>query len=102
MLISKSENKLLFIKPQLTDLSISLINSSIDPMQISSFPSSVLQIGSGIPQNLDLERFQSLTFSSHFSNLPSPVDFGFQLIFLFNETILLLYSEAFINHESIG
>ena len=90
------------MKPFSTDFSISLINSSTEPIHISSFPSSVLQIGRGIPQNLDLERFQSFTFSSHFSNLPSPVDFGFQLILLFNDTILSLKEEALINQESIG
>jgi len=49
-------------------------------MIIVSFESLVLQIGRGIPQNLDLDRFQSFAFESQLPNLPSPVDFGFQFI----------------------
>ena len=42
--------------------------------------SSLAHIGSGTPQNLDLERFQSFAFDSQLPNLPVPVDLGFQLI----------------------
>ena len=91
-----------FINPAATDCCISYFNSSIEPIQITSLPSSVLQIGNGIPQNLDLDKFQSLAFSNQFPNLPSPVDFGFQLILLFKSYIVSLNSETLINQESNG
>src|SRR5438128_2852494 len=58
-----------FMKPALTDLSISFSNSSSEPMQHSSVPSSVRQIGRGIPQYLERDKFQSTKFSSQFPNL---------------------------------
>ena len=99
---SKSLNKFDFINPLSTERFISKISSSIEPIHFFSLPSSEIHIGSGIPQNLDLDRFQSFTFSNHFSNLPSPVDFGFQFISLFKEDIFSLTVDAFINHESTG
>ena len=71
-------------------------------MMVSSRPSSVLQIGSGVPQNRDLERFQSLAFLSQLPNLPSPVDLGFQLMVWFSSYILSLFSVTRMNQESSG
>ena len=71
-------------------------------MQISCFPSSVLQIGKGVPQNLERLRFQSTRFSSQFPNLPVPVDSGFQLMVLFRLIILSLYAVVRMNQESRG
>ena len=62
------------------DLEISVFNSSTEPITTVSFESSDLQIGKGMPQNLDLERFQSLALESQLPNLPPPVDLGFQLM----------------------
>src|SRR5438477_6971773 len=84
------------------DFSISETNSSTDPMIISSPLVSLLHIGRGTPQNLDLDRFQSLIFSSHFTNLFSPIVLGFHRMDLFNSTILRLLLEVLINHESSG
>ncbi len=84
------------------DFFISFFNSFSEPIHISSEPFSVLQIGNGIPQNLDLDKFQSFTFSNHLPNLPSPVDFGFQFIEVFNSTIESLIFEVLINQESTG
>ena len=88
--------------PALIDLFISSFNSSIEPIQISFLPSAVLQIGIGIPQNLERERFQSTKFSNQFPKRPSPVDFGFQLIVLFSAIIFSLYSVVLTNQLSIG
>ena len=55
-------------------------NSSIDPIIRVSSPSSVRQIGSGMPQKRERDRFQSLALASQFPKRPSPVDLGFQLI----------------------
>ena len=77
-----------FIKPFEMALAISFLSSLIDPITKVSLESDVFHIGRGIPQNLDLERFQSFAFKSQFPNLPSPVDFGFQLIVLFKSTNL--------------
>src|SRR5258705_4569437 len=77
-------------------------NSSILPIQTSSSPSSVFHIGKGVPQNLERLKFQSTIFSSQLPNLPSPVDFGFQLMVLFNSTILSLIAVVLINHASNG
>src|SRR3989304_6027861 len=41
-----------------------------------------IQIGSGVPQNRSRESAQSMLFSSHSPNRPSPTSFGYQLIFL--------------------
>ena len=62
-------------------------NSEIDPITLVSCPSSVRHNGRGIPQKRDLDRFQSLALDSQLPKRPSPVDFGFQLISLFNDTI---------------
>ena len=90
------------MNPKLIDLAISLFNSSTDPIIMVSFESLVLQIGRGIPQNLDLERFQSLAFESQLPNLPSPVDLGFQLIVWFSSFNRLFFSVTLINQESNG
>ena len=79
-----------FIKPFERELAISSFNSAIEPMHFSSNPSSVLQIGRGVPQNLERLRFQSTKFSNQLPNLPIPVASGFQLIVLFNSTSLSL------------
>src|SRR5882672_5211914 len=76
-----------FIRPALTDLSTSRLSSSSEPMQISSLPDRLLQIGKGVPQKRDLDKFQSTRFSSQLPNLPVPVDSGFQFTVLFNSTI---------------
>ena len=76
--------------PCFTDNRISLINSSTDPIIFCSVPSSFIQIGIGTPQYLDLDKFQSFACASQFPNLPSPVDFGFQLIDLLKLTIFSL------------
>ena len=88
--------------PILIEKAISFFNSPTEPTHKTSAPSSLLHIGIGIPQNLDLERFQSFAFSSQFPNLPLPVDAGFQLIFLFNSTMFFLKAETFTNQESRG
>ncbi|MCY1232165.1 hypothetical protein D9M72_446420 [compost metagenome] len=69
---------------------------------VSSFLSSVLQIGNGIPQYLERDRFQSLAFFSQFPKRPSPVDFGFQLIVSFRSNILSFTSVTLMNQESNG
>jgi len=53
------------------------MSSFIEPMMVVSFPSSVRQMGNGIPQKRDRERFQSFALASQFPKRPSPVDFGF-------------------------
>ncbi len=90
------------MNPALTDFSISFFSSSADPIHISSFLSSVTHIGSGVPQNRERERFQSTRFSSHFPNLPVPVDFGFQFIVLFSSIILSRKAVVRMNHASSG
>ena len=75
---------------------------STEEIQISSSPSLVLHIGIGIPQKRERERFQSTKFSNQLPNLPSPVDFGFQLMVLFKSIILFLQSVVFTNQLSIG
>ena len=81
---------------------ISDFSSSILPMHFSSVPSSVLQIGRGVPQNLERLKFQSTRFSNQLPNLPSPVLFGFQLIVLFNSTKRSLTAVVLINQLSRG
>ena len=99
---SKPSNGSFCIKPLERDFLISFFSSTIDPITIVSFESDDFQIGRGIPQNLDLDRFQSLALASQFPNLPSPVDFGFQLIVLLSSTSLSFLSVTFINQESKG
>ena len=99
---SKFANGLDFIYPFFIDILISLISSSTDPNILYSEFSSFTQIGKGTPQNLDLERFQSFADLSQFPNLPSPVELGFQLIFLLRLYILSVKSLTLINHDSIG
>ena len=84
------------------DSSMAVTNSSTDPMMRVSFPSSVRQIGSGIPQKRERDRFQSLALASQLPKRPSPVDFGFQLILLLCSTILSRTSVTFTNQESSG
>ncbi len=92
----------LSIRPAFTDSCIADLSSSTDPMMRSSFPSSVLQIGSGIPQYRERERFQSLALESQFPNLPSPVAFGFQLMLWLSSNMRSLTSVTLINQESNG
>ena len=98
----KSFNGFSDINPAVIAFSHSFFNCSTELTQSSSVPSSVLQIGIGIPQNLDLDKFQSLAFSSQFPNLPEPVLFGFQLISLLSETKRFFTLETFTNQESKG
>ena len=88
--------------PAATEAFMASLSSATEPIMISSLPSAVLQIGNGIPQYLDLERFQSLALANQFPNLPSPVAFGFQLICWFKDTILSFTSVILINQESKG
>ena len=88
--------------PASTAFAISAFNSLTEPMQISSLPSSVLQIGKGIPQYLDLDKFQSFAFANQFPKRPVPVDSGFQLMVLFNPCMRSFTSVTFINQESNG
>ena len=71
-------------------------------MQISSSPFSVVQIGNGVPQYLDLLKFQSTIFSNQFPNLPDPVDSGCQLISLFICINSFLNLVVAINQDSNG
>src|SRR6185312_1268412 len=90
------------IMPLAMDFFTSFSNSSYEPMQISSLPSSVRQIGNGIPQKRERDRFQSTIFSSQLPNRPVPVDSGFQLIVLFNSIILSFIAVVRMNQESSG
>ena len=74
----------------------------MDPIQISSVPSSVLHIGNGVPQYLLRDKFQSTIFSNQLPKRPSPVLFGFQLIVLFNSTKRSFTAVVLINHASNG
>ena len=90
------------MNPFSIEFSISRIKSFTDPIIFCSLPFSVVHIGSGIPQNLDLDKFQSFAFCSQLPNLPSPVALGFQLIL---ELLLIkdsLFSVTFTNHEFSG
>ena len=71
-------------------------------MQISSFPSSVRQIGSGVPQKRLRLRFQSWMFSSHWPKRPVPVEAGRQVIWRLSATISSFTAVALMNHESRG
>ena len=90
------------MNPASTAFFISPFNSSIEPIAISSFPSSVRHIGRGIPQYLDLDKFQSFAFANQLPKRPSPVALGFQLTPRFNSNIRSLKSVTFINQESNG
>ena len=90
------------INPASIERSMAVTNSSTEPMMILSFPSSVRQIGKGIPQKRERDKFQSLALASQFPKRPSPVDFGFQLILLLFATILSRTSVTLINQESKG
>src|SRR5699024_43581 len=88
--------------PESMAFCISSLSSSIEPMHSSWLPSSVRQIGSGVPQYLERERFQSTRFSNQFPNLPVPVDSGFQLIVLFSATSLSFTAVVLMNQLSKG
>src|SRR6476620_7424400 len=100
--ISKPLNGFSDATPALMAFSISLYNSSTEPIRISSVPSSDLQMGNGIPQYLERDKFQSLAFFSQFPKRPSPVAFGFQLMVSFRSNILSLTSVTLMNQESNG
>src|SRR6056300_892451 len=97
----------------LTNTTVSMIPAAI-AFSISSFswaalsihrcssPSSVLQIGNGIPQKRERLRFQSLRFSNQFPKRPVPVEAGFQLMVLFNAIIWSFFSVDLINQLSNG
>ena len=99
---SKLSMGLVFINPASTAFSTSTFSSSAEPIVFFSFLSSVTQIGKGTPQYLDRDKFQSTRFSNQLPNLPSPVDFGFQLIVLFSLIILSLSAVVLINQLSNG
>src|SRR5690606_4788141 len=99
---TKSLNGFSLINPFSMDLLISFTNSSTEPIQISSVLSSVLQIGNGIPQYLERDKFQSFAFLSQFPKRPSPVAFGFQLIVSFRSNIRSFTSVTLINQLSKG
>ena len=90
------------MNPAAIDFSHSAFNCSTDSMQIRSSPSSVDQIGIGIPQYLERDKFQSFAFSSHFPKRPVPVDSGFHWMVLFNSTMRSFLSVTRMNHESSG
>src|SRR5437667_6463161 len=95
------------IRPVFMDRRMASLSSLMEPMQISSLAfnsasagfsdNSVRQTGRGVPQYRLRLRFQSTMFSSQLPNRPSPVDFGFQLMVLFNSTILSFRAVVFIN-----
>ena len=82
--------------------STSILSSSIEPITFVSVLSLERQIGRGIPQNRDRDKFQSLALASQFPKRPSPVDFGFQLMELFRATSCSFLSLTFTNQESSG
>ena len=100
--ISKPANGFVFWKPAAIDFSISWYNSSTDPIKISSCLSSVLQIGNGIPQYLERDKFQSFAFFNQFPKRPSPVALGFQLIESFKSNMRSRTSVILMNQESKG
>ena len=100
--ISKSLKGFADWKPAAIAFSIALYSSSTEPISTSSVPSSVLQIGNGIPQYLERDKFQSLAFFNQFPKRPSPVAFGFQLMVSFRSNIRSLTSVTLINQESNG
>ena len=59
-------------------------------------------MGSGVPQYLDRDRFQSTRFSSHLPKRPVPVLSGFQLIVLLRSIYLSRSAVVRMNHESSG
>ena len=71
-------------------------------MHFSSLWSSVAQIGSGVPQYRERDRFQSTRFSSHLPKRPEPVLAGFQLIVSFSAISRSLTAVVLMNHESSG
>jgi len=71
-------------------------------MQTSSEPSSVRQMGRGVPQNRLRLRFQSTMFSSQLPKRPSPVDLGFHWMVRFSSTILSLRAVVRMNQASRG
>ena len=90
------------MKPLDTEFSISFFNSSALPITICSALSSLVQIGIGIPQKRERDRFQSFKFSNQLPKRPVPVASGFQLMVLFNSIIRSLAAVDLINHESNG
>ena len=73
----------------------------MEPMQISS-PSSERQMGSGVPQKRERERFQSFRLSSQLPKRPLPVDSGCQPMVLFSSLMRSFIDELRMNHESSG
>ncbi len=70
-------------------------------MHISS-PSSERQMGSGVPQKRERDRFQSFRLSSQLPKRPVPVDSGCQLMVLFSSDIRSFLAVLLMNHESSG
>ena len=88
--------------PADTASSHAVFSSSMEPTQRSSVPSSVRQIGKGMPQKRERLRFQSFTFSSHFPKRPVPVLSGFHVIVLFSSIMRSFAAVARMNQESRG
>jgi hypothetical protein len=68
----------------------------------SSSPSSERQIGSGVPQKRERERFQSFRLSSQLPKRPVPVDSGYQLMVLLSSLMRSLQADDLMNQESSG
>src|SRR5690606_26079489 len=92
----------LLITPLETLSSASFTSSSTEPTHTSCLPSRLLQMGRGVPQNRERDKFQSTRFSSQLPNRPVPVDSGFQFMVLLSATILSFRAVVLINHESSG
>ena len=73
----------------------------MEPMHFS-WRFSSRQMGSGVPQKRERERFQSLRFSSQLPKRPVPVDSGCQWMVLLRATISCFFAVSRMNHESRG
>ena len=71
-------------------------------MHFSAVPSSSRQMGSGVPQKRERERFQSFRFSSQLPKRPEPVDSGCQPMVLLSYTMRSFFAVERMNHESSG
>src|SRR5690606_39052668 len=85
-----------------TAFAISFCNSSVLPMMICSLRSSLVQIGSGMPQKRERDKFQSFKFSNQLPKRPVPVVSGFQLIVLFKSIMRSFNAVVLINQLSNG
>ena len=90
------------MSPASTASAQAAFNSSTELMHRRSVPSSVDQMGMGMPQNRERLRFQSFRFSNHFPNRPDPVLAGFQRMVLFSSCMRSLAAVARMNQLSSG